>query len=46
MKFCFCPYCGGNAKVIYRDDNMTMRWMCLQCDFIGDLDELVKEAMQ
>ncbi len=45
MKFCFCPYCGGNAKVIFRDGD-TMKWMCLQCDYVGNLDELVKEAMQ
>lgn len=46
MRFCSCPYCGGNAKVIFRDDNGKMRWVCCNCDFIGDLDELVREAME
>jgi|GEM_PF-6725817 len=46
VKFLFCPWCGGNAKVLYLDDAGDLMFMCLQCDLTDSLDRLVRSVRE
>lgn len=40
----FCPWCGGNQKVLYLDDAGTPMWMCTTCHLIDTLEKLIEQG--
>lgn len=40
----YCPWCGGNQKVLFVQDDGTPMWMCVHCHLIDTLDKLLEQG--
>lgn len=38
----YCPWCGGNEKVLYLSDTGEPMFMCTQCHLIDALEKLLE----
>lgn len=38
-----CPYCGGVARAIYRDQSNNILAECLRCSFTTEIHAVVNE---